>query len=166
MVRLLPLVTYLAISFLFGIALGERGELGVVQYVFIAVIPIATVILAWLSRGARFDVFLTGLAMLAGLLLGQRAFREAYQECGTEGRIVSARIVQYRAHHDDYPSRLEELDMDLPCDCILRDTILHYLSNERAFRLWITNDRTTVTFTASGRGADRGPTPPAPKPRE
>ena len=164
--RFAPLLIYLAISFLFGLALGERGELGVVQYVFTAVIPIATVILAWLSRDARFDVVLTGVLMLAGLLLGQRAFREAYKECGFGGKIVSARIVQYRAHHDDYPARLEELDMDLPCDCILRDTILHYLSNERAYRLWITNDRSTVTFTASGRGADRGSTLPPPTPRE
>ena len=166
MVRLLPLLIYLAISFLFGIALGERGELGIVQYVFIAVIPVATLILAWLSRGARFDVFLTGLAMLAGLLLGQRAFREAFAECPASGEIVRSAIVQYRAHHGDYPSRLEDLDIELPCDGLLRDTVLHYLSNERAFRLWITNDRSTVTFTASGRASDPPPTPPGSTPRE
>ena len=166
MFRLLPLLIYVAISFLFGLALGERGELGVVQYVFTAVIPIATVILAWLSRGARFDVFLTGFAMLAGLLLGQRAFRQAFDRCAAEGEIVRTAIVQYRAQRGDYPSRLEELDLELPCDCILRDTILHYLSNERAFRLWITDDRSTVTFTASGTAAGRRPTPPPPTPRE
>lgn len=160
MVRLIFLLVYAGIAFLFGIALGERGELGPVQYVFTAVIPIAAAIMAWLSRGARIDVALTGAAMLAGLLLGQRAFAEAFEGC--DGDIVRNEIVQYRAHHDEYPPRLETLDIDLPCECILRDTILHYLSNDRAFRLWISNDRTTVTFTASGRSGDRSPTPPRP----
>lgn len=142
--------------------MGERGELGIVQYIFMAVIPATTIVLTLKARHARFEVMLTGAAMLAGLFLGQRAFREAYAECGTKGQIVVEALVSYRAAHDDYPSRLEELDLDLPCDCILRDTILHYLSNERAFRLWITNDRQTVTFTASGRSAGRSPTTQSP----
>jgi hypothetical protein len=162
--RLIAALAYAGVAFLFGLALGERGELGAVQYVFTAVIPVATVVMAWLSRGARADVMLTGLAMLAGVLLGQRAFRGAFQECLSEGHFVRTQVVQYRAQREEYPSNLEDLDVELPCECILRDTILHYLSNDRAFKLWITNDRSTVTFTASGKSEGRSPTSPAPRP--
>ena len=160
--RLIAALAYAGAAFLFGIALGERGELGFVQHVFAAVIPLATLILAWISRGARFDVTLTGAAMLAGLLLGQRAFRLAFDECLRDGPRVRAAIVQFRAQKDDYPARLEDLDLELPCDCILRDTILHYLSNDRAFRLWISNEKATVNFTASGRSSDRSSPTAAP----
>ncbi len=155
---LIAALAYAGAAFLFGIALGERGELGIVQYVCMAVIPVASIVLTLVARHARFEVMLTGAAMLAGLFLGQRAFRAAYAECDAQGQSVVAALADYRAAHDDYPSRLEDLDIDLPCDCILRDTILHYLSNERAFRLWISNDAETVTFTASGRSAGRSPT--------
>lgn len=153
--RFLPLLVYLAVAFFFGLALGERGELGPVQFLFALVIPIATAILTWRSRGTRVSVALTGAFMLGGLLLGQRAFDSAFDECRREGAGVRDAVVQYRAQHGDYPARLEELEGDLPCDCILRGTILHYLSNERAFRLWISNDLETVNFTASGRSAGR-----------
>ena len=154
---------YAAVAFLFGIALGERGELGFVQHVFAVVIPVATVVLAWFSRGARFPVALTGAAMLAGLLIGQASFRRAFDDCVETGPGVRAAIEQYRAQHDGYPARLEEIYEDVPCGCVLRRTILHYLSNERTFRLWISNDESTITFTASGRSSDRSPTPPAPR---
>jgi hypothetical protein len=153
--RLIAALAYAGAAFLFGVGMGERGELGFVQHVFAAVIPIATIVLTWLSRGARFDVILTGAAMLAGLFLGQRSFRIAYDECLREGPRVRAAIVAFRAEHDNYPARLEDLDVDVPCECILRDTILHYLSNDRAFRLWISNERDVVNFTASGRSSDR-----------
>lgn len=149
--RHLPLFLYLALSFLFGIALGERGELGPVQYVFAVVIPVAAVILAWRSPGARFSVVLTGALMLAGLLIGQRSFKRAFDECQREGQRVRDAVVAFRAEHGDFPARLEELKLDLPCECIVRDTILHYMANERAFRLWISNDRERIDFTASGR---------------
>ena len=161
---LIAALAYAGAAFLFGVAMGERGELGIVQYVFMAVIPVTAIALTLKARHARFEVMLTGAAMLAGLFLGQRAFREAYAECGAQGPLVAAALVNYRAAHDDYPSRLEQLDLELPCDCILRDTILHYLSNERAFKLWITNDAQTVSFTASERSADRSPRTPPPTP--
>lgn len=151
MVRSLPLLLYLALAFFFGIALGERGELGPVQYIFTAVIPLASLILAWRSPGARFSVVLTGALMLGGLVIGQRAFEKAYDECQREGHRVHDAIVAFRAQHGDFPPRLEELPVELPCECIVRDTILHYMANERAFRLWISDDRTRVDFTASGR---------------
>jgi hypothetical protein len=69
------------------------------------------------------------------------------------GNSVRDALVAHRAEHGDYPNRLEELDGALPCRCGFRNTILHYLSNERGFRLWITNDRQTIHFTASGRSA-------------
>lgn len=158
--RLIVLAAYAGGAFLFGIALGERGELGFVQKVFTAVIPLTTLVLAWLARSGRANVLLTGAAMLIGLILGQRAFRAAWEECATEGMNVRISIVQYHAQTESYPARLEELKGDLPCDCILRDTILHYLSNDRAFRLWMSNETEVVTFTASGRSSSRSPTPP------
>lgn len=159
--RLITLLAYAGGALLFGLSLGERGELGFVQHVFAAVIPLTTVVLAWRSRGARFYVLFTGAALLGGLLLGQRAFDRAYAECLTDGQRVRESIVQYSAQQENYPARLDDLGIDLPCDCILRDTILHYLSNDRAFRLWITKETETVTFTASGRSSSRSPTPPA-----
>jgi len=135
-----------------------------VQYVFMAVIPATTIVLTLVARHARFEVMLTGAAMLAGLFLGQRAFREAYDECRKAGPLVGVAIINHQMLYGDYPSRLQELKIDLPCDCILRDTILHYLSNERAFKLWITNDAQTVTFTASGRSAARSPMTRSPTP--
>lgn len=162
--RLIVLGAYAGGALLFGIALGERGELGFVQKVFAGVIPLATVVLAWLARSGRVNVLLTGAAMLAGLLLGQRAFRSAWDECLGAGNNVRTALVQYHAQKENYPARLEELEGDLPCDCILRDTILHYLSNDRAFRLWMSNEAEVVTFTASGRSSSRSPTP-APRTR-
>lgn len=162
LVPLIAALAYAGVAFLFGIAMGERGELGIVQYVFMAVIPATTIVLTLKARQARFEVMLTGAAMLVGLFLGQRAFARAYEECTTEGSNVASAVANYRLEYGDFPSRLEDLDVDLPCDCILRDTILHYLSNERAFRLWISNDTQTVTFTASGRSAGRPPTTQSP----
>lgn len=155
-------IVYAAVAFLFGIALGERGELGFVQHVFTTVIPVATIVLAYLSRGARVHVALTGAAMLTGLLLGQASFRRAWDECQEKGPVVRGAIENYRALNDGYPARLEELFEDVPCGCILRGTILHYLSNERNFRLWISNEKSTIHFTASGRSSGRSPTTPAP----
>ena len=160
---LIAALAYAGAAFLFGLAMGERGELGVVQYVFLAVIPATTIVLTVVARHARLEVMLTGAAMLAGLFLGQQSFRRAWSECLEAGPVIRTAVERYRAEHDDFPSRLENLNIDLPCDCILRDTILHYLSNERAFKLWITNDAETVTFTASGRSAGRPPTTPPPR---
>jgi len=152
--RLIAALAYAGAAFLFGMALGERGELGVVQYVFAAAIPISTLIFTWLAKEGRPFIFATGVAMLLGLLLGQRQFERAWNECMTAGNVVRDALVAHRAEHDDYPNRLEELDIALPCRCGLRRTILHYLSNDRGFRLWIANDRQTIRFTASGRSSD------------
>lgn len=141
-------------------ALGERGELGFVQNIFAAVIPTATIVLAWISRGGRFNVILTGAAMLGGLFLGQQSFRRAWSECLDRGQEVAIAVTKHRNETGDYPPRLEQVYDDVPCECIVRDTILHYLSNDRAYRLWITDERSTWTFTASGRSASRSPTPP------
>ncbi|HUR79482.1 MAG TPA: hypothetical protein VM733_01860, partial [Thermoanaerobaculia bacterium] len=48
----------------------------------------------------------------------------------------------------DYPARLEDLKTPLPCRAGFRPTILHYLSNDRGFRLWMTNEREVVSFDA------------------
>jgi hypothetical protein len=162
--RLIAALAYAGAAFLFGIALGERGELGFVQSIFTAVIPIATIVLLSVAREGHVEVVLTGLAMSLGLFLGQHAFSRAWVECLREAPAVRKAIVEHRASTDDYPARLEDLPIELPCDCILRDTILHYLSNDRAFRLWITNDAETVTFTASGRSSNRPRTTPPPRP--
>lgn len=153
--HLIVALLYLAGAFVFGMALGERGELGVVQSIFAIVIPIATVVLAVVARRNRLLVLATGALMFAGLLLGQRQFARAWNECLTAGERVHAQLVAYHARHDGYPARLDELEGDLPCRCGLRSTILRYLSNERGFRLWMTNDRQTIVFTASGRSSDR-----------
>lgn len=162
--RLIAALAYAGAAFLFGIGMGERGELGFVQQVFAAVIPIATVILAWRSPGARVDVTLTGAAMLAGLFIGQNAFRRAWDECLKAGPYVRVAVINHTMSGNGYPSRLEEIyKKKMPCECILRDTILHYLSNDRSFRLWISNDKETIHFTASGRSSSRSPTPPGPR---
>ena len=160
--RLIAALAYAGAAFLFGLSLGERGELGFVQHIFVAVIPIATIILIWRSRGARAEVAFTGLVMLGGVLLGQRAYREAFAECPAKVDRVQTALAKFRAEHDDYPARLEDLGIDLPCDCRLRKTILHYLSNDRAYKLWISDDRATLNFTASGRSSSRSSPPPAP----
>lgn len=136
--RLVAALAYAGAAFLFGVALGERGELGAVQYVFVAVIPLATIVLAIVSKEGRAYVFLTGLAMFAGLLLGQRQFERAWRDCLVRAETVRAALL---ARQGDYPARLEELPIELPCRCGFRTTILHYLSNDRGFRLWFTNDR-------------------------
>ena len=129
---------YAAVAFLFGVSLGERGELGVVQHVFLAVIPLATVILTVISRGSRINVVLTGTLMLSGLLLGQRHFANAWDDCLARAETVRTTLL---ARQGDYPARLEDLPIPLPCRAGFRPTILHYLSNDRGFRLWFTNDR-------------------------
>lgn len=138
-------------------ALGERGELGYVQPVFAVVIVVATVILTIVSKRNRPQVVFTGAMLLGGLLLGQRQFARAWEECLVEGPRVRARIEAYFAEHDGYPVRLENLDGPLPCRCALRSTILRYLSNENGFRLWMSNDRETIVFTASGKSSGRRP---------
>jgi hypothetical protein len=131
-------VAYAAVAFLFGVSLGERGELGVVQHVFLTVIPLATVVLTFLSRGSRVHVALTGALMLSGLLLGQHQFANAWDDCLTRAESVRTALL---ARQGDYPARLEDLPIPLPCRAGFRPTILHYLSNDRGFRLWFTNDR-------------------------
>jgi hypothetical protein len=146
--RFVVALAYAGAAFLFGMALGERGELGVVQYVFAAVIPVASIVMTVVARQGRAYVLATGLAMLTGLFLGQRQFVQAWDDCVARAETVRVALV---ARNGDYPARLEDLGMTLPCRCRLRPTILHYMANDRGFRLWYTNDRETVVLTASGR---------------
>lgn len=152
--RLIAASAYAGAAFLFGLSLGERGELGAVQYVFAFVIPLASIVLAWFAKDGRAYVFATGIAMLAGLYLGQRQFERAWNDCVVRAETVRVALL---ARNGDYPSRLEDLDMKLPCRCGFRATILHYLSNDRGFRLWFTDDRERfvatdrLPFTASGK---------------
>lgn len=153
--RLIAASAYAGAAFLFGVVLGERGELGVVQYLFAAVIPVSTLIFTWLARQGRVHVLVTGTAMLLGLLLGQRQFARAWDDCLVRAENVRGALLEFHAKTDGYPSRLEELPIELPCRCGFRKTILHYLSNERGFRLWYTDDRQTSVLTASERSSDR-----------
>lgn len=153
--RLIAALAYAGAAFLFGVLLGERGELGVVQYLFGAVIPLATLIMTFLAKQGRVYVFATGIAMLGGLFLGQRQFERAWTDCVARATNVRRALIDFHARHDGYPSRLEELAIELPCRCGFRKTILHYLSNERGFRLWYTNDRETVILTASEKSSGR-----------
>jgi hypothetical protein len=143
--RFIAALAYAGAAFLFGMALGERGELGVVQHVFTVVIPLAATVIAVFARHNRAHIVFTGAAMLAGVLLGQRQFDRAWNECLTRGQDVRAALLRLDG---DYPARLEDLAIDLPCRCGMRRTILHYLSNERGFRLWITNNREVVSFSS------------------
>jgi hypothetical protein len=153
--RLIAALAYAGAAFLFGVLLGERGELGVVQYVFAIVIPLATLVMTVIAKQGRAYVFATGLAMLGGLLLGQRQFERAWTDCVARATDVRRALVDFHARHDGYPSRLEELPIELPCRCGFRKTILHYLSNERGFRLWYTNEGETVILTASEKSSTR-----------
>ena len=156
--RLIAASAYAVAAFLFGMLLGERGELGAVQYVFTTVIPVATLILALFARDGRGHVAATGLAMLLGLLLGQRQFARAWEECTQRAPEVRAALIVHHRNNDAWPATLDDLDGELPCRSGLRKTILRYLSNERGFRLWYTNDRETRVFTATETSA----VPPAP----
>jgi hypothetical protein len=151
--RLIAALAYAGAAFLLGLILGERGELGVVQRIFLLVIPIATLVMAFVTRGGRLNVLLTGAAILGGLLLGQHQWRLAWEECRTRGPHVRTALLEYHAQHEGYPARLEELPIEIPCRAGLRKTILHYLSNERGFRLWMTNDFDAVNFNSSGRSS-------------
>lgn len=144
--RLIAALAYAGAAFLFGLALGERGELGVVQHLFTAVIPAAAIAMTIVAKRGRLHVLMTGTTMLAGLLLGQHQFERAFNECTVRGASVREALLQHHTQHGGYPARLEELDMTLPCRAGLRTTILRYLSNERGFRLWITNDGETRRF--------------------
>jgi len=145
--RLIAALAYAGAAFLFGVLLGERGELGIVQQLFAYVIPFITLVLAFVTKpGRRLNVLLTGAAMAAGVLLGQSQFRRAWDDCMTRGWVVRDALVRYHAQHDAYPARLEELEIEIPCRCGFRKTILRYLSNERGFKLWMTDDRRTVAF--------------------
>lgn len=154
---LLAALAYAGAAFLFGVALGERGELGVVQTVFGIVIPMATYVLALMAKPPRRpNVLMTGLAMFAGLTVGVHRFNRAWDECVTRGGLVRSAVVRYHEEHDAYPARLEELPIELPCRCLMRSTILHYISNERGFRLWMTDDEQTIDFNSSS-GKSSGP---------
>jgi hypothetical protein len=156
--RFVAALAYAGAAFLLGLSLGERGELGVVQHLFAAVIPVTSVILAFVSKQGRAYVLFTGGVMLLGLLLGQRHFDAAWRDCIANGERVRTALLQ---RDGDYPPRLEDLGIELPCRCGFRTTILRYLSNDRGFRLWMTNDRETWVatdkrpFTASGRSSAR-----------
>jgi hypothetical protein len=144
--RVIAALAYAGAAFLVGLALGERGELGPVQYLFWFVIPIATFVLAVVAKQGRAEVFLTGLAMFAGLRWGQASFALAWDECALRGRVVRAQIVEHQQRTGDYPARLQDLGVELPCRCVLRKTILHYYANERGFRLWISNEKERRSF--------------------
>ena len=144
--RLIAALAYAGAAFLFGAALGQRGELGVVQHLFFFVVPLTTVILMLFAKQSRAQVALTGLAMFAGLYLGQSQFTRAWDECVTTGFTVRDALVRYHTEHDGYPARLEDLGIPLPCRAGFRPTILHYLANDRGFRLWMSNERKEVSF--------------------
>jgi len=148
--RLIAALAYAGAAFLFGVMLGERGELGVVQYVFAGVIPLASVVMTIFAKQGRAYVLFTGIAMLAGLLIGQRQFARAWDDCIARAETVRVALL---AREGDYPSRLEDLGMELPCRCGFRTTILHYLSNERGFRLWFSNDMETIVLNSSGKSS-------------
>jgi hypothetical protein len=59
--RIIAALAYAGAAFLFGVLLGERGELGVVQYVFWVVIPVATAVLMLFSKQGGAEIILTGL---------------------------------------------------------------------------------------------------------
>lgn len=145
--RLIAALAYAGAAFFFGLALGERGELGVVQYAFLIGVPAAAVILATFARHARIEVLLAGAAMFAGVSLGQQSFRNAFEECIRRGPEVHAAIRRHTARHGEFPPDLQAIAIELPCACILRDSILHYAHNERSYRLWFTDDRITHSAT-------------------
>lgn len=145
--RLIAASAYAGAAFLFGVALGERGELGPVQHLFKFVIPIATIVLMFVSRQGRVQVLVTGAMMLVGVTIGQQQFTQAWEDCQRRAPIVRSALLDFHARNNGYPARLEELPIELPCRCGFRDTILHYLSNERGFKLWYTNDRETRVLT-------------------
>lgn len=147
------LIFYAAAAFLFGMILGERGELGIVQSIFAGVIPLATIVMTFVAKQGRAYVLATGLVMLAGLLLGQHQFSRAWDDC--VARADTVRTALLARDDGDYPARLEDLGIALPCRCGFRPTILHYLANDRGFRLWYSNDRETVVLSSSGRSSDR-----------
>jgi hypothetical protein len=160
--RLIIASTYSAAAFLFGMLLGERGELGFVQHLFTIVIPMATVVMTIVAAQGRIAVVATGLALLGGVLLGQQQFTRAFNDCNLRAPIVRNALLEHHARNGGYPARLEELPIALPCRAGLRKTILHYLSNDRGFRLWYSNDRSRseaterVAFgTAVGRNRTR-----------
>lgn len=145
--RLIAALAIAGAAFLFGLALGERGELGAVQYVFLAGIPAGTLAIAGFARQSRPEVLFSGLAMFAGLVVGQQAFARAFDECIGRAPAVQRAIADYTGKRGDYPHVLADLEIDLPCDCVLRDSILHYAYNERNYRLWFTDDRQTYSGT-------------------
>jgi hypothetical protein len=145
--RLIIALTYSGAAFLFGILLGERGELGLVQHVFKFVIPIATIVMAVAAPQGRIAVVATGLAMMGGVLLGQQQFARAWDDCTLRAHTVRSALIEHYDRNGGYPSRLEELPITIPCRAGFRDTVLHYLSNDRGFRLWYSNDRQRVAAT-------------------
>jgi hypothetical protein len=137
-------------AFLFGIALGERGELGAVQYIFLGVIPLAVAVMAWFAPRKRRLVLWIGCALIAGLITGQQAFARAYEDCRIAGPAVRDAIEAHARSKGEYPTRLTDLALaETPCSCLFRETILHYFHNDRGYRLWFTNDFEPVNF--SGR---------------
>ena len=152
--HLIAALAYAGAAFLFGLVLGERGELGVVQYVFATVIPVATAILTLVTRReGRGYVLATGAAMFLGLFLGWRQFDAAWNDCTARAGTVRSALLDHHEKSDGYPARLEELGIALPCRAGLRKTILHYLANERGFRLWYANDAQTIVLTASEKSS-------------
>ena len=145
--RSIAALAWAGAAFLFGLALGERGELGVVQYAFLAGLPIAALVLAVFAKRARLEILLAGATMVAGLITGQQAFDRAFHECSTAIAVVNAKIQEHTKKHGEYPHDLTKLEIAIPCRCILRDTILHYVQNERSYRLWYTNDVATISRT-------------------
>lgn len=145
--RLIAALAYAGAAFFFGLALGERGELGVVQYAFLIGVPTAAVILSTFARHSRIEVLLGGAAMFAGIAIGQQSFRNAFDECLSRAPEVHAAIRGYTTRHGEFPHDLETLAIELPCACTLRDSILHYAHNERSYRLWFTNDFATHSAT-------------------
>ncbi|HEX7152597.1 MAG TPA: hypothetical protein VF618_14000 [Thermoanaerobaculia bacterium] len=126
-------------AFFCGWALGERGELGYLQYVFLVTVPIATIVLAWFSR-SRVALLLTGAAAFAGLVVGQMSWDRAFADCMRGGERVRIALNDYRRTHGHYPLHLADLTiLDEPCRCTMRGTIMHYAKNDFGYRIWFTD---------------------------
>ena len=111
--RLIAALAYAGAAFLFGVVLGERGELGVVQQLFTGVIPAVTVLLAIFTKPpGRPYVLFTGLAMFAGVSAEQRFSASA----GIGVKVPMSRALSFRFEGRGYYTALEDDDECTFCD--------------------------------------------------
>jgi hypothetical protein len=140
----------------FAERLGGVEDLGACLASALALVAVVTGFVARSVRSATAIATVVFGSSLLGLWVGEREARNAFHTCFAEGPEVLAALHEWKDATGEFPERLTELGIRLPCRRWLRGTLLRYRRADGGFYLsfsdWLVHhaaDQTSVGFDGS-----------------